>query len=206
MRYKATLTENDNSFKAICKEAYVATGGGTEAAYQRGYAEGQVEGYAQGKADEYKRLLEGRATGEEPSGDIVIDAVAIAKGAFAYVTKVNSVTLPNATTLIENSFYTSTIKSITIPKVETIGGSVFYMCRNLSTLTFPATLKSIGTSAFGYTTLKSVTFEGTPDSIATGAFTGSNSLTDIYVPWSEGEVAGAPWSATKATIHYNSGV
>ena len=28
-------------------------------------------------------------------------------------------------------------------------------------------------------------------------------LTTINVPWSEGEVAGAPWGATGATINYN---
>lgn len=31
----------------------------------------------------------------------------------------------------------------------------------------------------------------------------SSTLTDIYVSWGEGEVAGAPWGATNATIHYN---
>lgn len=34
-------------------------------------------------------------------------------------------------------------------------------------------------------------------------FYGCSNLTDIYVGWSEGEVANAPWGATNATIHYN---
>jgi hypothetical protein len=28
-------------------------------------------------------------------------------------------------------------------------------------------------------------------------------IRDIYVPWSEGEVANAPWEANNATIHYD---
>lgn len=190
-----------NKFKAnvrlLCEKAKNGGGGDTAAAYN--------EGYTQGKEDEYKRLLEARATGAEPSGDIVIEAEAIAQGAFAYCKKVKNVVLTNAVTLNDNAFYSSSINSILMPKVETIGGSVFYMNRSIVSVTLPATLKNLGTTTFGYTTLKSVTFEGTPESIASNAFTGSNSLTDIYVPWAEGEVANAPWGA-KATIHYNTSV
>ena len=39
--------------------------------------------------------------------------------------------------------------------------------------------------------------------IASNAFENCQDLTDIYCPWAEGEVANAPWGATKATIHYN---
>jgi hypothetical protein len=40
-------------------------------------------------------------------------------------------------------------------------------------------------------------------SINKNAFRDCNNLTDIYVPWSEGDVTNAPWGATNATIHYN---
>ena len=40
-------------------------------------------------------------------------------------------------------------------------------------------------------------------SIPKNAFMNCTALTDIYVPWSEGEVAHAPWGATNATINYN---
>jgi hypothetical protein len=39
-------------------------------------------------------------------------------------------------------------------------------------------------------------------SIASNAFNLAGA-TDIYVPWSEGEVANAPWGAPNATIHYD---
>lgn len=41
------------------------------------------------------------------------------------------------------------------------------------------------------------------DSIGNIIFNGCTNLTDIKVPWAEGEVAGAPWGATNATITYN---
>lgn len=34
-------------------------------------------------------------------------------------------------------------------------------------------------------------------------FHSCSGITDIYVPWSTGEVSGAPWGATNATIHYD---
>lgn len=54
--------------------------------------------------------------------------------------------------------------------------------------------------------LKVVTFKGKPDYISEYAFRDvytSQALTTINVPWSEGEVEGAPWGATNATINYN---
>lgn len=66
-------------------------------------------------------------------------------------------------------------------------------------------LRSISNNAFVSTGLVEVFFTGTakPGEIAQYAFSVSSSITDIYVPWSEGEVSNAPWGATNATIHYN---
>ena len=71
----------------------------------------------------------------------------------------------------------------------------------------PNGITSIGAYAFSYCTgLTSITFKGTPTTVASNAFTSCTNLKDIYVPWSEGAVANAPWGATKATIHYDSTV
>lgn len=65
----------------------------------------------------------------------------------------------------------------------------------------------IGSSAFrGCSSLTSVVIGNGVTSIDSYAFSYCSRLTDIYVPWSEGEVAGAPWGADRATIHYNSEV
>lgn len=50
--------------------------------------------------------------------------------------------------------------------------------------------------------LKTVYFLTKPQYI-TNSFYKDDQLTDIYVPWAEGTLSGAPWGATNATIHYN---
>jgi len=53
------------------------------------------------------------------------------------------------------------------------------------------------------TNLVEVIFKKKATSITSNAFYQDTKLTSIKVPWSSGEVSGAPWSATKATITYN---
>jgi hypothetical protein len=65
--------------------------------------------------------------------------------------------------------------------LEEIYEYAFGGCANLASLRLPSTIKLIHANAFANSGLK-----------------------DIYVPWSEGEIVGAPWGATDATIHYNS--
>lgn len=67
-----------------------------------------------------------------------------------------------------------------LKKVTAVSGSCFYSCSRLKKVYFYKTAK-----------------------IADNAFRGCSGITDIYVPWSEGEVANAPWEATNATIHYD---
>ena len=73
----------------------------------------------------------------------------------------------------------------------------------LTSFTIPANCAGIGDKAFsGDISLASVTFRGTPSTITASAFQGLTALADIYVPWASGAVAGAPWGAINATIHY----
>lgn len=59
--------------------------------------------------------------------------------------------------------------------------------------------------AFGsMSNLQTVTFQQKVTNIMSDdVFIGCDELTTINVPWSEGEVAYAPWGATNATINYN---
>ena len=41
-----------------------------------------------------------------------------------------------------------------------------------------------------------------PTTLDATAFKGCTNLKDIDVPWAEGDIAGAPWGATNATVHY----
>lgn len=79
------------------------------------------------------------------------------------------------------TFYRSRLKTATIPHfIQSIGGSAFESCDELETVTF------MGKCSINPTT-----------------FNMCRNLTTINVPWSEGEVGGAPWGATNATINYN---
>ena len=87
--------------------------------------------------------------------------------------------------------------------VKTLDTFVFYGCKRLPSMDIPAGVTKINDRAFGGCTgLKQVRIYGQP-TIHNNSFYDCTALTDIYVPWSEGAVSGAPWGATAATIHYD---
>ena len=93
------------------------------------------------------------------------------------------------------------------PKLITLGYTTFNNVHGVTRIILPATVTTIQSKAIN-TTMKSLTelvFLGTPTSIDASmiAAKATPALTDVYVPWAEGEVANAPWGATNATIHYN---
>ena len=95
--------------------------------------------------------------------------------------------------------------SVIAPKCQTIDSRCFQGC-NMSEIRLPQTLKKTNTYAINRNSnLTKVYFTGKPAGISLGGATFDmlNNLGDIYVPWSEGEVANAPWGANNATIHYN---
>ena len=75
---------------------------------------------------------------------------------------------------------------------------------NITVLHVPSGLTSIPEFAFSSCPmLNFIYLPETLTSISPYAFDGCTNITTINVPWSEGAVAGAPWSATRATINYN---
>lgn len=99
-------------------------------------------------------------------------------------------------------------REITISKMPknltSIGPESFAYCTGITTLVFPANGIIIMPWAFRHcTSLTTVTFQGVAEQIYYNTFEDCSNLTTINVPWSEGEVAGAPWGATNATINYN---
>ena len=126
----------------------------------------------------------------------------------AVVERTNSVvTLPQGITEIGSyTFYRfDTLKSILLPSGLTkIASYGFFSCKNLTSISLPESIVALaGNAIYSCTNLSSITFQGTPSVINSGAFVQCGNLTTINVPWSEGEVSGAPWGATNATIHYN---
>lgn len=152
----------------------------------------------------------------------------IGKGAFRDWSKLLSITIPSNVTQILSSTFSSCASLTSVEflgNVTTIGDYAFYMCSSLSSITLPEGLTTIGREAFeecnlqtitipasvttlGYycfqynRKLTTVTFKGTPTKIYSAFYT-DTAITDIYVPWAEGAVSGAPWGATNATVHYN---
>lgn len=88
--------------------------------------------------------------------------------------------------------------------VELINGA-FTNCSSLSISEIPAGVTYIAPYVFSNCTgLTKITFKGTPlNKFDSTAFNGCTNLTTINVPWAEGDIAGAPWGATNATINYN---
>ena len=87
--------------------------------------------------------------------------------------------------------------------LTSIGQFAFFRCYDITLTELPGGLKTIREGAFQYCTgLTSLTFKGKPNSISSSAFSYCTNLRDIKVPWSNGEVPGAPWGAS-ATITYD---
>lgn len=151
----------------------------------------------------------------------------IGESAFANKTFVTSVVIPNGVeTIGQSAFKNTRITSVRIPdSVISLGVQAFYDCRTLSSVTIGKGVTTLPNQVFGHcsftsviipegvrelggntflecTSLKTVGFQGTPSTIADYAFLHCTSLKDIYVPWSNGKVAGANWGATNATMHY----
>ena len=133
------------------------------------------------------------------------DIEKIGQLAFGRMASLKRVKLPASVVTIDSAAFTSCpLENLTFPEtLETIGSYCFER-GNFEKLIFPLSIISINSCAFqACKKLKIVCFNGTPTLIANNTFTSGTTVENIYCPWSEGEVANAPWGATSATIHYN---
>lgn len=88
-----------------------------------------------------------------------------------------------------------------------IGVNAFCGCGQLTSIIIPSTVTTVEDSIVSVRcySISSIIFKGTPTSIRELAFhrIDESSPLSIYVPWSEGDVAGAPWGLSFGSIHYN---
>lgn len=84
-------------------------------------------------------------------------------------------------------------------------GSNAFNSTALYLIDLPASLDVLGKWAFYYNEggITELNFKRKPTTLDSSALASMNALATIRVPWSEGEVAGAPWGASNATIIYN---
>ncbi len=132
--------------------------------------------------------------------------IAIPQYGFAYCSSLSEIEFPAACVTINSyGFGYSGLKKLTIPStVTSIGSYAFAYCDQLEEVVINPTMTSMSNSYIfrGCTSLKKVYINTTFTSLASNTFTSDTAITDIYVPWAEGAVSGAPWGATNATVHY----
>lgn len=119
----------------------------------------------------------------------------------------NVIIVPEYKSKIANNEYAQYGMNVLIlPQTTTdIGSGSFSSCAELSFVMLPNGLEYIGGNAFAScSSLKSIRLPASIKNISTLAFSDCSNLTDIFVSFNEGEIEGAPWGATNATIHYNS--
>lgn len=165
-------------------------------------------------SDVYYNVMATKNIVEELSGNAYVKVVRYGKEEiedeeFMELSSIRAVIIPNTVKTIGTSaFYScSNLYFIVIPdSVKEIEASAFEDCFNLQNIVISKNLERIGDAAFYDTGIEVIHLPVTIQSIAQNAFSQCSYLTDIYVPWSEGEILGAPWGATNATVHYNTEV
>ena len=98
------------------------------------------------------------------------------------------------------------LKKVILPKIAQFnGGSVFKSCTALERVYAPNCTVWTGNNNFqNCNSLRRMCFYTKPTTISNALFSGAPVLQDIYVSWSNGEVAGAPWGAPAGcTVHYD---
>ena len=191
------------------------------------YSPDGFDGYSQVSVDVPQKYDINAIADGSISGEIVLDtAPNVAQFAFYGCTNITKVTALLASTVGWQAFRGSGVESAYFPSAKTINSEAFHTSKysgnigddfpvvetidtgafrgtRISVVHLPSTLKSLtGTAPLGFNRLRIVYFHSTPTSITGSCFSGNN-ITDIYVPWSEGDVANAPWGANNATIHYD---
>lgn len=119
--------------------------------------------------------------------------------------------LPSSVTKIGKYAFYNTPSIVSLPNnIQYIGDYAFAKLTYTSNVgymvpyVFPSSLVGLGDYVIANSNVTTVTFEGTPTVIGSYAFDDCKRLTTINVPWSEGEVSGAPWGASlTTTINYN---
>jgi len=123
-----------------------------------------------GSLDEYDFLVKEKSVG----------IVGIADEAFAGVTKIDTIILPDELIYLgDGAFYNSFIKSINLNSVENVGNRAFKNCTQLKNITFTSAVKNIGAEAFSNIGATSITFTYSVEEIGPGAFSNCKYLQTV---------------------------
>ena len=113
--------------------------------------------------------------------------------------------LQGATAIGKYCFYYTDLAGIELPStVEYIDECAFCNCWWLEDVKLNQGLRSIGLWAFESSMyLPELYIPSSVTHIESNAFDYTDALTDIYIDKPEGSIAGAPWGAYTATVHWN---
>jgi len=126
----------------------------------------------------------------------------VPKYCFDQDSELKNIALPAATWLRQQCL-SPAVETVDLPAVQTLDSFAFYNLPKLEEIWLPS-ISVINASAFNTLAgLRTLKLGGTPASLPATICYKCTALADIYVPWSEGAIAGAPWGATNATIHYD---
>ena len=135
----------------------------------------------------------------------------ISSNAFYSCPRLYGISFPRSLENLEATCFgwCTNLSMVRLPEgLKNIKTYAFYLCP-ISTINIPSSVDSILDRAFGDNdSLKTVTFaprgSKLPNIVSTAFFgTGKVNPVTFNVPWSEGEVPGAPWGAENAKINYN---
>lgn len=102
------------------------------------------------------------------------------------------------------------LESVTLGEnIEIIGWNTFVDCISLSNIIIPNSVKQIGFNAFENTAIKEIEIPSSIEEVGAAVFYNCPKLTDVYLPFKEGETP-AGWSSIwnrglsdNVTIHYS---
>lgn len=127
--------------------------------------------------------------------------------AFRGCSNITTADLTGVTTMdgSQNMANCSKLTTLIIPDLVTITNQAFNNCKLTGTLKLKSLTSGGGNNSFGSNKLltKVYFFKKISLSWQQNLLSGCTGITDIYVPWSIGEVSGAPWGASNATVHYD---
>jgi hypothetical protein len=134
----------------------------------------------------------------------------IGTSAFANLTNLTSVTLPDTVTKISaQAFYNCTgLTNVTLGNgITTIENYAFEYCSNLSNVTMPASIQRLGEYAFAYcTNLNGAYFQGNAFTVSGSQFISDTHAVVYYFPWTSGwglTFANTPTAPYMPPVPYN---
>ncbi len=141
--------------------------------------------YYKESAGNLVELATGKLIARKPNSSVNSDVKIIGVYSF-YGHSDTHISLPDSVTAIEDNAFVSmsSLKAVSMVKVETIGNRAFYMCEDLETVVLGNALEVIGDEAFANCPfVKSYTLPDTVTTIGDKAFFyNSMALGDIYIP------------------------